>query len=79
MRQSLSLVFATLLATARGWRAAFPTLRAHGSRARLVLTALDPTPGLEPLGGASTDLWDERELWALEDSVPRYAVDDGRL
>ena len=25
------------------------------------------------------ELWDEREIWALEDAVPRYAVDAGRL
>lgn len=27
----------------------------------------------------STDEWDKRELWALEDSVPRYSLQDGEL
>lgn len=31
------------------------------------------------LATSQDELWDERELWALEDAVPRYAVDAGRL
>ena len=27
----------------------------------------------------SNDEWDKRELWALEDSVPRYSLEDGEL
>lgn len=29
--------------------------------------------------GSAGHLWDDRELWALEDSVPRYSIDSGRF
>jgi len=37
------------------------------------------TSGPVPPATSQGELWDERELWALEDAVPRYAVDAGRL
>ena len=38
-----------------------------------VVHALGRTRARVVLTGSST--WDERELWALEDAVPRYSVD----
>jgi len=49
----------------------------------MVATSEPPPPGTSQAEllrtPEPTSLWDERELWALEDAVPRYAVDAGRL
>lgn len=40
----------------------------------------DGSRALEMRSGSNMfHLWDDRELWALEDSVPRYSFDSGRL
>jgi hypothetical protein len=61
------------LASARGGLPARPALRPRAS-ALMVATSEPPPPTT-----SQDELWDERELWALEDAVPRYAVDAGRL
>jgi len=49
--------------------APFKATRAYGHGRMALVRA-------SALGSAS---WSERELWALEDSVPRYALDAGRM
>ncbi|KAL1526207.1 hypothetical protein AB1Y20_014933 [Prymnesium parvum] len=55
-----------LLSPARSWTPPVPP--PHSTPSRITLTALDPPPAV----------WEERELWALEDSVPRYSLEAGR-
>ena len=69
-RMMTLFVGAATMAFARGGFPARPALRPRAS-ARMVATSA-PT-------ASQGELWDERELWALEDAVPRYAVDAGRL
>ena len=64
---SLCLAFAK---PARGGFPARPALRPRASALMVATSAPTASQG---------ELWDERELWALEDAVPRYAVDAGRL
>ena len=66
-------LFVGALASARGGFPARPTL---WPRASALMVA---TSGPVPPATSQGELWDERELWALEDAVPRYAVDAGRL
>ena len=61
------------LAPARGGFPARPALRPRASA--LMVATSEPAPPTTSQG----ELWDERELWALEDAVPRYALDAGRL
>ena len=61
------------LTFARGGFPARPALRPRASA--LMVATREPAPPTATQG----ELWDERELWALEDAVPRYAVDAGRL
>ena len=58
------------LTFARGGFPARPALRPRASALMVATSAPTASQG---------ELWDERELWALEDAVPRYAVDAGRL
>ena len=62
------------LASACGGFTSRPALRPRAS-ALMVATSEPVLPPTTSQG----ELWDERELWALEDAVPRYAVDAGRL
>ena len=71
MRRATGCLLAFLLGVARSFQPA--SLRDPRSRARVVLTALEPS------STPSDGMWDERELWALEDCVPRYSLDSGRL
>eukprot|EP00964_Phaeocystis_antarctica_P001103 scaffold613_cov79-Phaeocystis_antarctica.AAC.8 len=68
--------------SARGGPPARPALRPRASPL-MVATSEPPPPGTSQAEllrtPEPTSLWDERELWALEDAVPRYAVDAGRL
>ena len=68
--------------SARGGLPARPALRPRASPL-MVATSEPPPPGTSQAEllrtPEPTSLWDERELWALEDAVPRYAVDAGRL
>lgn len=61
------------LASACGGFTSRPALRPRASA--LMIATSEPVPPTTSQG----ELWDERELWALEDAVPRYAVDAGRL
>ena len=75
-----SLLCAALAAPAQALRPSFgaPQARLRAPRARLSAQAgADAGPLATP--AVARDDWDERETWALEDSVPKYSLDGGRI
>jgi len=50
----------------------------HAARALMTLNEVMSCAADSSKGRKFSSTWDERELWALEDAVPRYAIESGR-